>query len=332
MSCNNHGCTECNPCDKCKQSCDPCATNCYQDCGCTTSVTWECITNPGVHETLGVVDTMTGTEVLAAIATTIDNIVAGVPIVGDDKYARISSTDTTSDYLNTKLLVATPLTKVVISAGADERIRFGLSFPALISADFGNQIQIGTDGKLRVLTTSTPADIKVVGGSGVTVTGTGPAADPYIVSINPSISIVRPCFDNIWRAVTLVPTGNANVVYNGGTPQYRYRYDGTVEFRGSASYTVAFGAYTTANRKFVIPMGNIPTTCLTAGEQTGAADLKGISYIDGPGVGDQITQQYGYVIRKNAQNYLLEFSSSYIAATSKSIVVNFEGAVFHPTI
>lgn len=326
MSCHNNGCTECNPCNVC----DP--NPCYQDCGCTTSVTWECITNPGIHETLGVVDTMTGKEVLAAIATTIDNIVAGVPSAGDDKYARVSSTDTASDYLNTKLLVASPLTKTVINAGFDERIRFGISISGLISSDTGNEIEVGTDGKLRVLATSTPADIVVVGGSGVTVTGSGPAADPYIVSVNPTIEVARNCFDGIWRAMTLVPTGNANVVYNGGTPQYRYRYDGTVEFRGQASYTVAFRAYTTANRKFVIPMGNIPTTCLTAGEQTGAADLKGITYVDVPGVGDQITQMYGYTIRKNNQNYLLEFSSAYIAGASKSIVVNFEGVVFHPIL
>ena len=327
MSCHNNGCTECNPCDVCAP-----VNPCYQDCGCTTSVTWECITNPGIHETLGVVDTMTGREVLAAIATTVDNIVAGVPLAGDDKFAKISATDTTEGYLNTKLLTLTPITKTVINVGADERIRFGLSYPALISGDTGNMIEIGTDGKLRVLDATTPADIVVTGGAGVTVTGTGPATDPFIVSINPSISAARPCFDGVWRSVTMVPTGNVNVVYDGGTPQYRYRFDGTVEFRGQASYTVNFGAYTTANRKFVIPMGNIPTTCLTAGEQTGAADLKGITYIDAPGVGDQITQMYGYTIRKNNQNYLLEFTSAYIAGASKSIVVNFEGVMFHPII
>lgn len=80
-------------------------------------------------------------------------------------------------------------------------------------------------------------------------------------------------------------------------------------------------------------MGNIPITCLTAGEQAGTADLKGITYIDVPQASaDQITQQYGYIIRKSSQNYILEFQSSFTGATTKTIVVNFEGTVVHPSI
>ena len=131
----------------------------------------------------------------------------------------------------------------------------------------------------------------------------------------------------------MVATGNANVVYASGTPQYRYRYDGTVEFKGSATYTVAFGAYSTSNRKYTITIGNIPTTCLTSGELAGIADLKGINYIDVPQASaDQIVQQYGYIIRKSGSNLIVEFQSSFTASTSKSMVINFEGAVIHPTI
>lgn len=328
MSCYNNHCTECNPCDICAPVINPC----YQDCGCTTSVTWSCITNPGIHASIGVLDAMSGKEVLAAIATTIDNLVAGVPSAGLDKYSRISATDTVSGYLNTKILVASPLTKTIINLGVDERLRMGISFPALISADSQNKIEIGTDGKLRVLSTVTPADIVVQQGAGVTVTGTGPASDPYVVSINSSISIKRNCFDGVWKPMIMTGSGNANVAYVAGVPQYRYRYDGSIEFRGQATYTVSFGAYTTANRKFVVPIGTILTTCITAGEQTGIGDLKGINYIDNSGVGDQITQQFGYIIRKNNQNYSIEFSSAYIAATVKSIVVNFEGVITHPNI
>ena len=144
---------------------------------------------------------------------------------------------------------------------------------------------------------------------------------------------MRPCFDNIWRAVTLVATGNPNVTYVSGAPQYRYRFDGTIEFKGSATYSVAFGTYQTANRKYTITIGNLPTTCLTLGEQAGVADLKGITYIDIPQASaDQITQQYGYIIRKSSVNMIIEFQSSFTAATTKSIVVNFEGAVSYPSI
>lgn len=332
MSCNCHNvtCNDCNPCAP--DPCIPVPQSCYQDCGCLNPTTWSCLTHPGIHSTLGILDTMNGEEVLTSIATVIDNLVIGIPPSGDDKFAKISSTDTIADYLNNKLLVQSPIVKTVINVGANEKIRFGLSIPALKSSDTDNLIQIGTDGKLRVLASSTPADIKVAAGTGVTVTGTGPATDPYVVSINPSISVVRPCFDSIWRNMTLAASGNTSVIYVGGNPQYRYRYDGTIEFRGSITYTVNFGAYTTGTRKYTIPMGSIPTTCLTAGEQTGISDLKGINYINPNGVGDQITQEHGYIIRKNAQNYILEFQSSFIAATSKTVVVNFEGVQVHPNI
>jgi hypothetical protein len=172
-----------------------------------------------------------------------------------------------------------------------------------------------------------------VEGVGVIVSGSGTLADPYVISTNPSIQVVRACFDSVWRPVTLIATGNPNVTYVSGSPQYRYRYDGTVEFRGSATYTVDFGAYSTSGRKYTITMGNIPTTCLSLGEQAGVKDLKSINYIDVPQASaDQIVQQYGYIIRKSAQNMILEFQSSFTGSTSKSIVVNFEGCVIHPLI
>jgi hypothetical protein len=73
-------------------------------------------------------------------------------------------------------------------------------------------------------------------------------------------------------------------------------------------------------------MGNIPTTCLTAGEQAGSADLKSITYIETAG------QMYNYIIRKTTQNIFLEFQSSFTLATPKTIVVNFEGAISHPSL
>jgi hypothetical protein len=99
------------------------------------------------------------------------------------------------------------------------------------------------------------------------------------------------------------------------------------------SFTVNFGAYTTANRKHTVAVGSIPTTCLTALEQAGTADLKGMNYIDIPQAGvDQIVQQYGYIVRKSAQNLIVEFQSSFLATTEKTIVVNFDGVVAHPTL
>lgn len=328
-------CTD--PCDQNPCNDNPCNCSeenpCYQDCGCLNPTTWQCITNPGVLTAIGVNNAMNGFQVLQAINAVINGLTINPPAPGSDVYAKVSSTDTAAGYLTNKILNTSQLTKVVLNPGADEKIRFGINVPALVSADSGNLIEIGTDGKLRVLTSTVQPDVVVTGGTGVTVTGSGPASDPYIVSINPSITATRTCFDGIWRDVTLVTSGNTNVVYVSGTPQFRYRFDGTLEFRGSLTYTVAFGAYSSGTREFTVPVLSLPTTCITAGEQAGQADLKNINYIDTPQASaDQIVQQYGYIIKKNAQNYFIKFQSSFTGTTSKTIVVNFEGVVVHPNI
>lgn len=255
----------------------------------------------------------------------------GVPV---DVNAKVSEDDTTSGYLNDKIQTGTYLSKSIISPSGNEKLKIDLVPSTLISADSGNQIEIGTDGKLKT-SYSAPdgSETKIIEGVGVTISGTGTLDDPYVVSTNSSIQVSRPCFDGIWRNITLVASGNPNVVYASGTPKYRYRFDGTIEFKGSITYTVSFSAYTSANRKFTVPMGNIPITCITAGEMGGTKDLKSINYIDTPQAGaDQYTQLYGYIIRMSSQNISLEFQSSFINATAKSIVVNFDGAVIHPTL
>lgn len=262
---------------------------------------------------------------------TIHAIEGGVPV---DVNVSVTSNDTTTGYLYDKIDPGTYMTKSVLLPAGNEKLRLQIVPSTLLSADFGNMLTLGTDGKFMTsFTTPDGTETEIVAGTGITVSGSGAALDPYIISTNPTIQVARSCFDGVWRAVTLVATGNANVVYVSGTPQYRYRYDGTVEFRGSASYTVAFGAYSSGNRKFTITVGGIPTTCLTAGELAGIADLKNVNYIDAPQASsDQITQQYGYIIRRSGPNMILEFQSSFTNATSKSIVVNFEGCVIHPQI
>lgn len=321
--------------------CNPCGENSYDNCGCLNPTTFECITLPGVLSALGITNDMNGLQVLQAINDVIANLDLPTPPAGSDVYAKVSSTDTTSDYLDNKLLAGTYMSKTVLNPGFNEKIRFNVVPEALISADSGNFIELGTDGKLRAIPPTPVIDMYVVGGTGVTVTGTGPATDPFIVSINPSITATRACFDGVWRNITLTATGNANVVYLSGTPQYRVRFDGTIEFRGSATYTVNFGAYSdlAGTRKRTVTIGNISTiTSLSTGcgvsaaELIGTADLKSINYIEQPGVGDQITQQYGYIVRKSGTNLILEFQSAFISATSKQIVVNFEGVTIHPNI
>jgi len=352
-------CTDNNPCNPCSQ---------HDDCGCINPNTFGCTTYSGTYlSCLGVsnaedgdtilskindkicsigkvlvdgsdicpkylIDKLeAGTDITLTVTGTgcdekirIDAVQGGVPI---DVNAKVSAADTTTGYLWDKLKTGIFLSKTKENPAGNEDILFDVVPVTLLSTDIGNPLYIGTDGKL-MSTCIAPdgSETKVIAGTGVTVTGTGTLINPYIVSTNPSIQVVRACFDNTWRDITIVPTGNANVVFLSGAPQYRYRFDGTLEFRGSISYTIAFAANTSANRKYTITMGNIPTTCLTLAEQAGTSDLKSITYIESVG------QMYNYIIRKSTQNILLEFQSSFTTATSKTIVVNFDGAVSYPTI
>lgn len=360
-SCNSNPCT-----------CDPCSQ--YDNCGCLNPTTAGCVTTSKARECLGteagenledVIDKIEevacdagkvmidsddtcpeylfdkleeGLNISFAITGTgcdrkiqINATEGGVPV---DVNAKVSSDDTTSGYLDEKIVTGTYLTKNVLSPAGNEKLELDVVPETLISTDVGNQLVLGGDGGLKTLYTAPDGSETIVTeGVGVIVSGTGTSLDPYIISTNPSIQIIRPCFDGVWRNVTLVASGNANVVYASGNPQFRYRYDGTIEFRGSITYTVAFSQYSSSGRKYTVPMGNIPITCVTAGEMAGTKDLKSINYIDIPQVGaDQWGQMYGYVIRMSAQNLILEFQSSFISATSKSIVVNFEGATIHPNI
>lgn len=282
-----------------------------------------------LEEGLNISFTQTGTGCDRKIV--INAVEGGVPI---DINVKASAADTTTGYLYDKIDGGTYLTKSILTPGANEKVRLQLVPSTLISADAGNQLILGGDGKLKTSTTAADgSETKIIEGAGVTVDGSGTLADPYVIATNPSIQVVRPCFDGIWRNITIVATGNPNVIFVSGAPQYRYRFDGTIEFKGSLTYNVAFGAYSTGDRKYTVTVGNIPTTCLNGTEQAGVADLKGINYIDIPQASaDQITQQYGYIIRKSSNNIILEFQSSFTAATPKTVVVNFDGAVSHPSI
>lgn len=327
-------CLENNPCNECTD-------NSYDNCGCLNPTTWVCITDPGVYSTLGITNDMNGIQVLQQLEDFFSSFQIPSPSPGSDIYSKVSSTDNTSDYLNQKIQIGRFLTKTVLNPGLNEKLRIDLDPSTVISSNSGNLLELGTDNKLRVIAPSPIVDISIIEGTGVTITGTGITTDPYIISTNPSITAKRSCFDGVWRDITLVSTGTPNVVYLSGTPQYRVRFDGSVELRGSATYTVNFGAYSdlAGTRKRTVTIGNINTiSSLSSGcgissvELSGVSDLKSINYIDQPGTGDQITQQYGYIIRKSGYNFIIEFQSAFINSTQKQIVVNFEGCIIHPSI
>lgn len=262
---------------------------------------------------------------------TINATEGGVPV---DVNAKVTSNDTTSGYLDSKIETGTYLTKTVLNPSGNEKLELDVVPETLISTDEGNQLILGDDGGLKTTYTAPDgSETKLIEGTGIVISGTGTLSDPYIISTNAAIQIARSCFDGVWRNVTLVSTGNPNVVYSSGTPQYRYRYDGSIEFRGNITYSVAFDTYQNANRKYTITIGNIPTTCVSLTEQAGTRDLKSIMYIDAPQASaDQIVQQYGYIIRKSSQNIIIEFQSAFTNATTKSMVISFDGVISHPTL
>jgi hypothetical protein len=259
----------------------------------------------------------------------IDSTVGGVPV---DVKVKATSADTTNGYLTEKLTNGTFLSKIIVNPGADEKVKFDVVPSSLISNDDGNQLTLGDDGKLKTSYTAPDgSETKIVAGTGINKSGTGTTLDPYILSTNPSIQIARSCFDGTWKDLTLIATGNANVVFVSGQPKYRYRFDGSVEFKGSATYTVSFGNYQSSNKEFEITLGSLPTTCITLTELAGSEDLKGVNYIDTPQASaDQTVQQYGYIVRRAAEKLKLKLQSAFTSSTSKTVVVNFTGVVIHP--
>jgi hypothetical protein len=208
----------------------------------------------------------------------IDSSVGGVAI---DVKVKASANDTTSDYLFSKVDTGSAISKAILNPSGNEKVKFDIVYENLLSTDSGNMLEIGSDGKIKT-SFSEPdgSETKIANGTGVTVSGTGTTLDPYIVSTNPSIQAVRPCFDGTWRDITTVTIGNTSVTYVSGTAKYRYRHDGSIEFKGSMTFNVAFGNYAANTRKHTVTIGNIPVSCITTTEQAGTFDIKSINYID----------------------------------------------------
>src|SRR5688500_12028213 len=235
-------CPDTNPCG-CSDDCLD--TNpCYDNCGCINPTTFECITKPGsAYTCMGVTTDMNGAQVLGAINAKfcdlieqIENIEVGEPVEGSDINVKISSNDTTTGYLTDKITVDSTINKALVSPLGNEKLRLSVDIPNIISGDTGNKIVQGSDGKLKVVTADTT--LVLAPGAGISIDGDGTASSPKIISLaNSSIQAARSCFSGTWNNITLGPTGNTDVVFVAGQPKYRIRFDGSIEFKGSITYT-----------------------------------------------------------------------------------------------
>jgi hypothetical protein len=324
-------CSDCNECNECVDD-----NPCYEGCGCLNPTTFECITVPGSGlNYVPITTSMNGKQVLAAINAAIGTLQASIAEIvaptedGSDIKVKVSGNDTLTGYLGSKIGEGSHIQINTLNPSGNEILRIAVTPNTLISADAGNVLTLGTDPRLKVSIPTFDGG-KIIQGSNISVSGTGTSSDPYVISSPNSILPVRPCFDGIWRTLPLNTLTTSGLVYVTGSPKYRIRYDGTIELKGTATYTVTFGAYNSSTYSLEDNIGVLPSTCLTLTEQTGAADLKSIFYTDVPT--GTFPEFYSYLIRKSNNSIRIQFNSGFKTGKTKTIVVSFDGVVIHPNI
>jgi|694.fasta_scaffold00342_33 hypothetical protein len=257
-----------------------------------------------------------------------------------DIYAKVSSNDTTSDYLGNKFVDGTYVKKSVNSPGGNETIDFDITIADLISTDSGNQLGQGVDGKLKTLFSApdgSETKINPVANSGITLTGTGTNGDPYLIGTNGALFAVQPYTDGVWRTLTFNNGSNANVTLNSQSVKYRMRYDGSVEFKGSLNYSVTFNVAST--NKIAITAANITTggsTNLPSTAFDRVANLRHYMTFSSPNTISATPKLTGYNVNilaaalNSPAPIQIEFMND--TAETKNIVVTMDGAIYHPNI
>ncbi len=253
----------------------------------------------------------------------------GIGPAAADVKAKISSADTTTDYLTNKFNNGTYVQKTIINPSGNEKIKFDVVPSTLISTDTGNQLSLGTDGKFKTLYTAPDgSETKVAAGAGVTLSGLGTIASPYIVSTNPSIQALNPAFTAVWQSLTFTNASVSGVTVASQDVKFRVRFDGSIEFKGNITFTLVFPG----SGSGILSVPNSVTlpaiTGIVAGNLSKVSDLKQVTYQDPTGTVNTDIRHYGYLIRMGGGNISFLFNSSFSA--TKTVVVHFDGAIYHP--
>jgi hypothetical protein len=183
---------------------------------------------------------------------------AGIGPAGSDINVKVSPSDTTSGLLNSKVDVGSFLTKTIIGGTGNQKLRVDLGpLSNLLSTDSGNALILGADSKLKTSYVSpNGSETKIQGAGVISVTGSGTNADPYVIFTNPSIFPLRASFDGKWKPLSL--TSSAGLVIISSDVHYRFRFDGTIEFKGVARFNVTFSIGTNSSdyqNLFTFPIG-----------------------------------------------------------------------------
>jgi hypothetical protein len=250
---------------------------------------------------------------------------AGIGAAGSDVNVKVSPTDTTSGLLNNKVEVGIYLTKTIIGGTGNQKLRVDLGpLSNLLSTNPGNALTLGTDGKLKTTYVSPDgSETKIQGAGVITVTGNGTNANPYIIFTNPSIFPKRSTFDGVWKP--LVFTASSGLTIPSSNAFYRFRFDGTIEFKGKATFSVTFATSTSSSNYqslFTFPVGGT-NPISNAGEIARDSVMKSIYNY----AGSSFT---GYNIYITNGNLGIKFTFTGIVGTTPIVyTVDFDSASYH---
>jgi hypothetical protein len=256
----------------------------------------------------------------------------GIGPAGADTKVYAGPDDDTSASLYEKTVNGTYVKRTLQSPTSNAKLKFDITPSDLISTDTDNALNLDAFGKLKVLPPPTIYPISIVAGPGINAPFVG---NTYTISTNGTVTPLRTYFDGIWKDfVNPLGIGTSNgagtATLGANSVKYRLLYNGTIEFKGNAIYTINF---VSGNKVVLSNVASIPTggSNLASIEIDRTVDMKSIMTFTGATTLGSTPSLLGYTIRMTPTGKLqLEFLHDQAAA--KQFVLSFDGCVFHPNI
>lgn len=255
----------------------------------------------------------------------------GIGAAGADIKVKASSADTTANYLYNKLSNGTFTLRTILSPGGNETVKYDVVPSTLISTIPGNVIlSVAGDGALAANYDDSGNLITLTEGAGIKLVKSG---NDYVISTLGTISPVAAYADNVWRNISVVLDATPNVTITNPSPiQYRIRWDKTIEFRGNLVCSVVFNTSTSNKRTISANFSTI------GGGTNNIPSAKFDKDVDMKYVADHSTDGLSvtaYTIRMKTTgilNIVTAYTGSVASPVTKTIVVSFDGCVYHPDL